>query len=43
MSQLKVHLPNYLSGVNIFFHDIDDNTIRRLQRFVYAYAYNSIF
>jgi len=43
MNQLKVHLPNYLSGVHIFFHDIDDNTKKRLQRFVYAYVYNSIF
>ncbi len=43
MNQLKVHLPNYLSGVHIFFHDIDDNTKKRLQRFVYAYVYNTIF
>ncbi len=39
MSRLKVHLPNYLSGINIFFHDIDDNIKNRLQRFVYAYVY----
>ncbi len=38
IDHLKVHLPNYLSGVHIFFHDIDDNTKKRLQRFVYAYV-----
>ncbi|CAF0836864.1 unnamed protein product [Adineta steineri] len=37
ISQLKVHLPNYLAGVHIFFHDIDDTTKKRLQRFVYAF------
>jgi hypothetical protein len=42
VNRLKVHLPNYLSGVHIFFHDIDDNTKQRLQRFVYAYVYNLI-
>ncbi|CAF3617419.1 unnamed protein product [Rotaria sordida] len=36
-NQLKLHLPSYLSGVNIFFHDIDENTKKRLQRFVYAF------
>jgi len=41
-NRLKVHLPNYLSGVHIFFHDIDDNTKQRLQRFVYAYVYSLI-
>jgi hypothetical protein len=39
IDRLKVHLPNYLSGIRIFFHDIDNNTKQRLQRFVYAYVY----
>ncbi len=43
IERLKVHLPNYLSDVHIFFHDIDDNTKNRLQRFVYAYVYYSMF
>ncbi|CAF4224092.1 unnamed protein product, partial [Rotaria sp. Silwood2] len=36
-NRLKLHLPCYLSGVHIFFHDIDENTKKRLQRFVYAF------
>jgi hypothetical protein len=39
IDHLKLHLPNYLSGVHIFFHDIDDNTKKRLQRFVYTYIF----
>ncbi|CAF3662859.1 unnamed protein product [Rotaria socialis] len=35
--RLKIHLPSYLSGIHIFFHEIDDNTKRRLQRFIYAF------
>ncbi|CAF0884246.1 unnamed protein product [Adineta ricciae] len=37
INQLKVHLPNYLSGIHVFFHDIDENTKNRLQRFVYTF------
>lgn len=36
--ELKVHLPNYLTGVHVFFHEIDQSTVQRLQRFVYTYV-----
>ncbi|CAF5065838.1 unnamed protein product, partial [Rotaria magnacalcarata] len=35
--RLKIHLPSYLSGIHIFFHEIDDNTKKRLQRFIYTF------
>jgi hypothetical protein len=38
IDHLKLHIPNYFSGVHIFFHDVDDNTKKRLQRFVYTYV-----
>lgn len=38
IGRLKLHLSNYLSGVHIFFHDVDEQTKKRLQRFVYAYV-----
>ncbi|CAF3435055.1 unnamed protein product [Rotaria sp. Silwood1] len=37
INRLKLHMPSYLSGIHVFFHDIDENTKKRLQRFVYAF------
>ena len=38
VQELKVHLPNYLTGVHVFFHEIDQSTVQRLRRFVYTYV-----
>jgi len=35
---LDVHLPSYFSNLHLFFHDIDEQTVKRLKRFVYAYV-----
>lgn len=31
-------MPNYFSRLHIVFHDIDEQTVKRLKRFVYAYV-----
>ena len=36
--RLKLHLPDLFHGVHVFFHEIDETTIKRLKRFLYAYV-----
>lgn len=36
--RLDVHLPSYFSNLHLFFYDIDEQTVKRLKRFVYAYV-----
>lgn len=38
IDRLTLRIPDYLTDVHIYFHEIDDRTKQRLQRFVYTYV-----
>ncbi|CAF1178368.1 unnamed protein product, partial [Didymodactylos carnosus] len=39
-TKLKINLPHYFSDIHIYFHDVDQQVIERLQRFIIAFDGN---